>query len=85
MARCMAALIHELSTHQHMLGTPERAHLLLAAAQCPVLSHPEHASLLLGPLCATILEAPVAAQQVRVVELNHPLLLQDSRRYLQPR
>jgi hypothetical protein len=67
MARCTAALLDDLSSHLELLGTHERALLLLAAAQLPILGHPGHGSHLLGSLCCTILEAPEPAQQVGLV------------------
>ena len=59
-------LLDDLHKHAHMLGTPERAQALLAAAQSPLLAERATASVLVPRLCNTILLAPPAARRVLV-------------------
>ncbi|GFR50165.1 hypothetical protein Agub_g12331, partial [Astrephomene gubernaculifera] len=52
------ALVEDLAAHARLLGTPERAQVLLAALQHPLLSEPACARQLLPRLAATVMAAP---------------------------
>jgi hypothetical protein len=66
-------LLEDLNNHVRLLGTPERAQVLLAAAQHPLMSDHASAKLLLPRLCSTILSAPSAARHVRPPAPRLPL------------
>ena len=59
-------LLDDLHRHARLLGTPERAAALLAAAQSPLLGDRAAASVLVPRLCNTILLAPPAARRTLV-------------------
>jgi len=56
------ALLDDLHRHARALGSPERAALLLAAAQCPLLADRTAGAVLVPRLCHTILRAPRTAR-----------------------
>jgi ubiquitin-protein ligase E3 A len=56
------ALLDDLHRHARALGSPERAALLLAAAQCPLLADRAAGGVLVPRLCHTILRAPRTAR-----------------------
>eukprot|EP00210_Caulerpa_lentillifera_P001329 g1279.t1 len=64
MSKAFAALLHELSSHLKLLHNPERAQLLLAAAQHPLLDKHSFAKSLLPKLCLTVLNAPSGARSL---------------------
>lgn len=66
MSKAATALVEDLYSHVKLLGTPERAQVLLAAAQSPLLVEQVHAKSLLPRLCSTILNAPSAARHFLV-------------------
>ncbi|GIL57699.1 hypothetical protein Vafri_12863 [Volvox africanus] len=53
----ITALVDDLAAHMGLLGTPERAQVLLAALQHPLLSDPNCARQLLPKLVATVMGA----------------------------
>eukprot|EP00798_Chlamydomonas_sp_ICE-L_P023306 gene23306-30543_t len=71
-------LLDDLADHITLLGTPERAQVLLGAAQNPLLAEQGFARTLLPKLSATIVGAPSATQQLLVkwwIECPGSLLL----------
>jgi hypothetical protein len=57
-------LLEDLQNHLKMLHTPERAQVLLAAAQNPLLGEHHFAKALLPRLCTIILSAPRTTRHV---------------------
>jgi hypothetical protein len=57
-------LLEDLHAHIKLLHTPERAQVLLAAAQNPLLGEHHFAKALLPRLCSIILSAPKATRHV---------------------
>ncbi|KAK9819719.1 hypothetical protein WJX72_001643 [[Myrmecia] bisecta] len=55
-------LLDDLHRNVRLLGTPERAQVLLAAAQSPLLGEKKLASVLIPRLCNTILMAPSSSR-----------------------
>jgi hypothetical protein len=59
-------LLEDLHSHIKLLHTPERAQVLLAAAQNPLLGEHHFAKALLPRLCSIILAAPKATRHLLV-------------------
>jgi hypothetical protein len=59
-------LLDDLSAHSKLLHTPERAQVLLAAAQNPLLGEHHFAKALLPRLCGVILGAHKTTRHVRL-------------------
>eukprot|EP00803_Ostreobium_quekettii_P007034 evm.model.scf_2582.1 EVM.evm.TU.scf_2582.1 scf_2582:2859-15247(+) len=66
MSKAATQLIEDLYGHVKLLGTPERAQVLLAAAQHPLLLEQPFAKSLLPRLCSTILNSPSATRHLLV-------------------
>eukprot|EP00210_Caulerpa_lentillifera_P008643 g8243.t1 len=62
MSKAFALLVMDLSSRVKLLHSPERAQLLLAAAQHPLLNEHGFAKSMLPRLCLTILNAPSGAR-----------------------
>ncbi|KAL3132600.1 hypothetical protein ABBQ32_009129 [Trebouxia sp. C0010 RCD-2024] len=70
-------LLDDLHRNVRLLGTPERAQVLLAAAQSPLLAEKKLASVLIPRLCNSILTAPSSSRHCLVkwwAEYPGPLL-----------
>ncbi|MEW5310744.1 MAG: hypothetical protein WDW38_002511 [Sanguina aurantia] len=59
-------LLDDCAAHASLMGTPERAQLLLAAAQHPLMKDPRHARQLMPRLCAVLLMSPCVTQRLLV-------------------
>ncbi|MEW5307247.1 MAG: hypothetical protein WDW36_009655 [Sanguina aurantia] len=59
-------LLDDCAAHASLMGTPERAQLLLAVAQHPLMKDPRHARQLMPRLCAVLLMSPCVTQRLLV-------------------
>lgn len=65
-AQATGTLLDDLQRNVRLLYTPERAQVLLAAAQSPLLSRPETGPQLIPRLCNAILTAPSSTRHLLV-------------------
>jgi hypothetical protein len=73
MFRAASLLLEDLSSHSRLLGTPERAQVLLAAFQHPLLTDHSFAKMLVPRLGSIFLSAPVPARQVGISKTQSSL------------
>lgn len=66
MKKALDVLILELERNIRLLGTPERAQVLLAAMQCLLLSDPRCANSLIPRICNAVLAAPSSCRHLLV-------------------
>ena len=69
MLRAASQLLEDLSSHSRLLSSPERAQVLLAAFQHPLLSDHSFAKTLVPRLGTIFMNAPASTRQVRVERL----------------
>ncbi|KAG2436519.1 hypothetical protein HXX76_006817 [Chlamydomonas incerta] len=60
--RAATELVDDLAAHARQLGTPERAQVLLAALQHPMLAEPSYARQLMPKLVSTVMAAPAVTR-----------------------